>query len=72
MVRSLASDMGSDSFLVAPGYLSTSSRNRFRMANDASWEGLPEPVTVMLMPSKNSSEVEDSLALNRCRNGGEA
>ena len=26
----------------------------------------------MLIPSKNSSEVEDSLALNRCRSGGEA
>ena len=50
-VRSVASEMGSDSFFDAPGYLSTSSRKRFRMGRLASCDGLLEPTITRYIPS---------------------
>ena len=66
LVRSLARLTGSASFLDAPGYLSTSSRNRNRIALLARLDGEFEPASVRYIPSNcNSCNCEFSSNLFR-------
>ena len=71
-VRSLAREIGSDSFVLAPGYLSTSSSSRKRMALLARFEGELEPSRLRYIPSNCSSSFLLLFAWYRSRSAGEA
>lgn len=71
-VLSLARAIGSASFLLAPGYLSTSSMNKNRMGLLARLDGELEPARLRYIPSNCSSSFEDSLSLNLAFRVGDA
>ena len=70
LVLSFASEIGSASFLEAPGYLSTSSRNKYFIGCEDILDGLFAPDIVKYIPSNCNSSFWLLSSLKRFFNAG--